>query len=143
MELFIRVKDGKPFEHPLLLANLEQAIPGFDKNKPPEGYASFIRVEQPKIGVYEVYEGASYEWDGDVIKDTYHIKQMTPEEKLNKQNEAKKAWLEAKGWKSWIFNEETCSYEPPTPRPIDEKKYYWDEKELAWREVVNMGVTRV
>jgi hypothetical protein len=33
---------------------------------------------------------------------------------------------------SWIFNEETCRYDPPTPVPDGDKEYKWDEESLSW-----------
>jgi len=36
---------------------------------------------------------------------------------------------------SWVkINTETWCYEPPTPKPDDGKKYYWDEPTLSWKE---------
>jgi len=33
---------------------------------------------------------------------------------------------------SWVINETTCQWEPPTPKPDDGKGYDWDEKTLSW-----------
>lgn len=33
---------------------------------------------------------------------------------------------------SFIFNENSCLWEPPIPYPTDGKSYYWSEKNLAW-----------
>ena len=35
---------------------------------------------------------------------------------------------------SWLLNLDTCQWEPPTPRPTDEKLYSWDEKTQSWVE---------
>lgn len=37
---------------------------------------------------------------------------------------------------SWILNEDTCKWEPPTPMPDDGKMYTWDEATTSWVEVV-------
>jgi hypothetical protein len=48
MNLYIRLtSDGSAFEHPILEDNLLQALPGFDVNNLPPGFARFVRVPQP------------------------------------------------------------------------------------------------
>ena len=37
---------------------------------------------------------------------------------------------------SWTLNEETCQWTAPTPMPVDDKRYTWDEATLAWVEMV-------
>ncbi len=37
---------------------------------------------------------------------------------------------------SWLLNEDTCQWEPPTPYPSDGNRYTWDEETLSWVEVV-------
>lgn len=44
------------------------------------------------------------------------------------------AFIEPKPFQSWILNEETCIWEPPTPRPDDGKIYAWDEQSTSWVE---------
>jgi|LWDU01.1.fsa_nt_gi hypothetical protein len=36
---------------------------------------------------------------------------------------------------SWVFNEETCLYESPTPMPINDKGYVWNEETISWQDV--------
>jgi hypothetical protein len=129
MELFIRIKDGKPFEHPIVKENMIYAFPDVDLNNPGPNFAKFKRILQPKLGVYEVCDGCTYEWDGDTVKDVWHIRAMTAEEKQAKIDEV----MNYKPYPSWLFVEETCSFDPPVPRP--EGKYYkWDEESLSWVE---------
>lgn len=33
---------------------------------------------------------------------------------------------------SWVLNEETCLWEPPTPYPSDENYYEWNETTQSW-----------
>lgn len=33
---------------------------------------------------------------------------------------------------TWVFNEETCNWEPPIPYPQDGKNYYWDITTHNW-----------
>lgn len=133
MELYIRVKNGQPFEHPILGNNFRLAFPEVDINNLPFEFVRFKRVEQPNVGVYEVYEGVTYEWEGDIIKDVHHVRQMATEEKIAKQNAVKAAWAES-GFPSWMFDEEICLFKPPAPYPDDSKPYRWDEEKTSWIE---------
>ena len=45
------------------------------------------------------------------------------------------AFVPQKPFISWILNEETCLWEPPTPMPIDEKIYQWVEADLNWQVI--------
>lgn len=109
MELFIRVKNGQPFEHPIFGDNFRQAFPDIDVNNLPEGFARFIRVTKPVIGVYEVYEGVSYEWDGTVYTDVHHIRPMTIEER---QIAIDNAYQYSPG-PNWILDLETLQWVLP------------------------------
>jgi hypothetical protein len=131
MELYIRIKDGQPFEHPILGDNFRQAFPNIDTNNLPATFAKFTRVPEPALGVYEVCEGCTYEWEGDTVTDMHHVRDMTLAEKTAKQAEVKSNWAET-GYVSWIFNENTCSFDPPTPYPTDGNVYQWDEETTAW-----------
>jgi hypothetical protein len=133
--LYIRIKDGQPFEHPILGGNFRQAFPSVDTNNLPPEFARFERIEPPTPGVYEVYEGVTYEWIGGIVKDVHHIRQMTEQEKQATQDAVKAAWAE-KGFASWMFDEETCSFKPPVPYPDDVKMYRWDEATTSWVEVI-------
>lgn len=44
------------------------------------------------------------------------------------------AFYEPQPFASWTLNEETCLWEPPTPRPSDGKVYDWDEPTTSWVE---------
>lgn len=136
MELYIQIKDGQPIEHPILGDNFRLAFPNVDTNNLPPTFARFIRVEAPLTGVYEVCDGCTYEWDGDIVTDVHHVRNMTAEEKTAKQDEAKAIWAE-NGYPSWVFNEETCSFEAPISRPFDGKDYRWDEATTSWVEIDN------
>ena len=45
------------------------------------------------------------------------------------------AFIPPRPYKSWLLNEQTCLWEPPTPMPTDGKLYRWDEITTAWMEV--------
>jgi hypothetical protein len=87
LELYIRICDGQPFEHPIFADNFRQAFPDADTENLPETFAKFIRVEQPTIDTYEVYEGVTYQWVDGVVKDMHSIRQMTDEERAAKDVE--------------------------------------------------------
>jgi len=44
------------------------------------------------------------------------------------------AFIPVKSYASWVLNEATCLWEPPTPYPNDGKNYDWDEASLSWVE---------
>jgi hypothetical protein len=120
MELYIRIKDGQPFEHPIFGDNFRQAFPDVDVNDLPPEFAKFVRVEPPVVGFLEVYEGVSYELIGGVYTDVHRIRPMNTEEKTTKQQEiiAKFNQREyASNWSAWTFDETTYAMVPPIPRP--------------------------
>jgi hypothetical protein len=90
MELFIRIVDGQPFEHPIFEDNFRQAFPDVDTNNLPPEFARFERVAIPLLGEYEVYESTDYAMVDGVCKDVHRIRLMT-----NAEKEAKIAALEA------------------------------------------------
>ncbi len=136
MELFIRIKDGQPFEHPIFGDNFRQAFPNIDTNNLPAEFSRFVRVAAPAVGVYEKNQTVSYQLVDGVYTDVFAVEQMTAEEIAAKQQAAKDAWA-TNGFASWAFSEATCSFEAPTPRPIDGKLYQWDEPTTSWVEVTN------
>jgi hypothetical protein len=135
MELYIRIQDGQPFEHPIMGDNFRQAFPNVDTNNLPAEFARFVRVAPPVIGVYEKNQTVSYQLVDGAYTDVFACQQMTTEEIAAKQQAVKDAWL-PNSFASWTFNEATCAFEAPTPMPTDGKFYHWDEPTLAW-----VGVT--
>lgn len=134
MELFIQIRNGQPFEHPILGDNFRQAFPNIDVDNLPESFACFVRVEPPVVGVYEVYEGVTYEWRDSLVTDVHHVREMTTEEVISKQNAVKQEWAEV-GYASWFFDDATCSFLPPIQRPDDGYSYVWDEEVKNWIKV--------
>lgn len=45
------------------------------------------------------------------------------------------AFIPKKVFNSWVLNTTTCLWEPPIPKPNDEKKYFWNEDIVSWDEV--------
>lgn len=136
MELFIRIKDGQPFEHPIFGDNFRQAFPEVDVNNLPPEFARFERVEPPVWGPYDKNQRVTYERGEDgVYRDTWRCDPMTAEEVKAKQDEVKAQWKESGGFASWVFDEATCSFKAPVPYPETGKFYRWDEPSLSWVEI--------
>lgn len=150
MELYIRIKDGQPFEHPIFGDNFRQAFPDIDVNNLPPEFARFERVEPPVLGEHEmlVSETPTYELVDGVYKDVWQKRDMTAEEREAKRQADIKAfqnaWAtrpQAENWSAWVFNEEAIKYEPPFPRPErDQIKTdagiftYWCGAENNWKD---------
>jgi hypothetical protein len=83
MDLIIRIENGQPFGHPILIDNFCENFPHVDINNLPEEFAKFVRVAPPLFGPDEVYVGVTYEKVDDYYTDVHHIRQMTDEEKQN------------------------------------------------------------
>jgi len=80
MELYIRIVDGQPFEHPIFGDNFRQAFPDVDTNNLPPEFARFERIEAPVCGEYEK-TALTYGWVDGMVKDIWTIVEMTAEEK--------------------------------------------------------------
>jgi hypothetical protein len=87
LELYIRIRDGQPHEHPIFADNFRDAFPDVDTENLPDTFAKFIRVDAPVLGTYEVYEGVTYQWVNDVVKDVHSVRPMTDEERSAKDVE--------------------------------------------------------
>jgi hypothetical protein len=132
MELFIRIQNGQPFEHPIMGDNFRAAFPDVDTNNLPAEFARFFRVVPPDLGPYEKNRTVSYQLVNGAYTDVFACEQMTAEEIAARQQAVKDAWAAHNGFASWTFNETICDFEAPTPRPTDGKFYTWDEPTLAW-----------
>ena len=97
LELYIQIRDGQPHEHPIFADNFKLAFPDVDVNNlPADRFAKFIRVAQPTVGMYEVYEGVTYQWVDGVVKDVHSVRPMTDEERAAKTAELEAAANQAK-----------------------------------------------
>jgi hypothetical protein len=47
-------------------------------------------------------------------------------------DETRDAFIPPKEFSSWVFNENSCQWEPPVPFPTDGQRYYWDEATTSW-----------
>ena len=136
MKLFIRIQDGQPYKNPIFGDNFIEAFPHIDiENLPPE-FSLFERVENPRVAnVYQVDE-VSYQWVGGIVKDVWTVREMTAEEKAEKQQAVKDAWAvrpNLENFVAWVFDEATCAYQPPIPRP-ESGIYFWQGTTSSWVE---------
>lgn len=81
MNLYIRIIDGQPFEHPIFEDNFKEAFPHIDVDNLPSNFAKFIRVQNPHVGALGSFiPEVAYQWVGDVVMDVWTLRPMTPEE---------------------------------------------------------------
>jgi hypothetical protein len=135
MKLYIQTENGQPVNHPALEENLLQAFGVI-----PDNWIAFERIERPQIGVYDLFDQdyPEYQLDGGVYKDVWLIRPMNELEKTAKQQVVKDRWdslPNRENFTAWVFDEVTCSYIPPVPRPDDGKLYQWDGAVNNWIEV--------
>lgn len=96
LELYIQIREGQPFEHPIFADNFRAAFPDVDTNNLPDTFAKFIRVDAPVPDTYEVYDGVTYQWVDGVVKDVHSVRPMTDEERAVKTQELEAAANQAK-----------------------------------------------
>ncbi len=127
--LFIQIRNGGPFEHPITEWNLRQFFPDLDVDNPPVGFEKFIRKPLPNIGPYETLVGSYYEKIDNVWQDVHHVRELTAVEKSQKINSARESFPFAD---TWTLNEATFNWIPPVSYPDDGNKYYWDNDVKNW-----------
>lgn len=137
MNLYIEVENDQTKNHPAFEDNLMQAF-----GEIPGHWEPFIRVERPTPGVYQVIDSdmPTYEKVDGTWTDVWVVREMTAEEKAAKQQAVKDDWAardQAENWALWFFNEATCQYEPPIPRPepVDGVTVFWCGAENNWKVV--------
>lgn len=110
MELFIQIRNGEPYEHPIFGDNFRDAFPHIDPDNLPPEFARFVRVERPQPdGAYRKVVGR-YAWDGGVVVDAWENIDMTPEEKAEKISIVKSNKPEGD---QWVFDETLCQWQDP------------------------------
>lgn len=138
MQLYIQIRDGQPYEHPILEENLVAAFPDIDLNNLPPEFARFERVANPRLANIYQLDVVSYQWVGDVVKDVWTVQDKDPEEQNKIRAEQRQAAIDRwnslpqrENFSAWVFNEDTLKYEPPIPRPTD-GKYMWHGATHSW-----------
>jgi hypothetical protein len=129
-DLFIQIRDGQPYQHPILGANFRAAFPDVDtENLPPE-FAPFERRDpsEIRVGVFQVLV-ESYVWDGPIVRDNWTVRDMTDDERAAKIAEHQSYDPPFPNWK---FNVDTLRWEAPIPMPATGGPYRWDIKSNSW-----------
>lgn len=141
MKLYIETQNGQPINHPAFEDNLLQAF-----GQIPDHWEPFVRVERPVPGVYEVLDSEEpvYAKADGTWTDVWALRQMTDEEKGAKQQAAQDAFNsrdQAENWSAWVFDEATCSMQPPIPRPepdqakLEQKIFtFWCGADNNWKD---------
>lgn len=152
MNLYIQVENGQTVNHPALEENLIQAF-----GSVPSNWEPFDRIEKPVIDVYEILESdePTYKKVNGIWTDVWHVRQMTPEEKQEKDRflELRRETIrqsviaaftsrsQAQNWSAWVLDETTCTMQPPIPRPeLDEEKLkqriftFWCGADNNWKD---------
>lgn len=135
MNLYIQTQDGEPINHPAFGDNLLQAFVTI-----PENWEPFVRVECPVPTIYQILESLEpvYQKVDNVWTDVWALRDMTDAEKKAKQQVVKDTWAalpNRDNFTAWVFDEATCTYQPPTPKPLDlDKIYFWQGTTSSWVE---------
>jgi hypothetical protein len=134
MNLYIEIENQQTKNHPAFEDNLIEAFGAV-----PENWEQFIRIEAPLLGVYEKFASIEpiYSKINGVWTDVWLIREMTEEEKISKQQQTKDEWNllpNRDNFTTWFFDELTCSYQPPIPRP-ETGNYFWQGTTSSWVEI--------
>ena len=132
MELFIRIKDGEPFEHPIMGENFRQAFPGVEIDNLPPGYMRFVSKKPPTLGPYQRNLRCRYVIAGEYCTEEFVWDELTAEERLAQQDAIKAEWASQQNYASWWFDEITCRFMPPTPIPDETLPYVGRESDKTW-----------
>lgn len=96
----------------------------------------------------DVYKQTSYNTRGGIHYDPNTNTPSPDQSKALRKNYAgigytydyvRDAFIPPQPFPSWVLNEQTCLWEPPTPMPNDGKMYIWDENTLSWVEYTPEG----
>jgi hypothetical protein len=128
IELYIQIRNGQPFEHPIFGDNFRQAFPHIDVEDLPPEFAKFERI--PQNVTPEIFEVAEirYDWFDGIVKDVWSVRPMTDTEKAEKIAQ----YRVNPPFASWTLDEATLLWSAPTPKPDDGLKYRWNEETLSW-----------
>jgi hypothetical protein len=141
MKLYIETENGQVKNHPAFEDNLLQAFGTI-----PDHWEPFVRVERPTPSVYQVVEDKEpvYAKVDGVWTDVWSVREMTAEEKSEKQQAAISVFNNseyASNWSAWTLDEATCKLVPPISRPEQdqaklEQKIFtvWCGAENNWKD---------
>lgn len=87
MELYIQIRDGRPYQHPILGDNFREAFPHVDVNNLPTEFARFERIACPNEATTFQVDEVSYQWVNGIVKDVWVVRDMTEQERQQKLQE--------------------------------------------------------
>ena len=137
---------------PMLLSNFVRVTPEATEDSLPEGWYFYNKTtSQPNVEIPSPYYNFELQVlvEGNTITEKWVSSEMTAEEKLAKQNQAKDRWAQnpdLADFSTWVFDENICEFKPPLECPSDgimyglhkagvDKKYWWDNALEVWVEV--------
>ena len=88
-ELYIRVQNGKPVDHPVTGWNLRMIYPDASEDNIPKGFERFTRIPPPTLELYQVLEGVVYEKSNYGWHDRYIVRDMNEDEKRQFDEQSK------------------------------------------------------
>ena len=80
-ELYIRVQNGQPVDHPVTGWNLRMIYPDASEDNIPKGFERFTRIPPPILQPNQVLDGVVYEKTNYGWQDRYIVRDMNDEEK--------------------------------------------------------------
>jgi hypothetical protein len=87
MELFIQIRDGQPFEHPIFGDNFRAAFPHINVNNLPPEFARFERIACPEEATGFQIDEVTYQWVDGIVKDVWSVRPMNDSERATKIQE--------------------------------------------------------
>lgn len=82
-ELFIQIRDGQPYQHPIFGDNFREAFPHVDVDNLPPEFARFKRLPSPvSAGEFEV-NVVTYQWVNGIVQDVWSVRPMNEEERAH------------------------------------------------------------
>ena len=129
MNLFIKVEDGRPVNHPATEENLRMLYEDFDPENPPEPFEKFARRQPAAITKWQKVERLPYEKIDGVWTDVFNVIDFTEAEIEIWKYERRKQFIFSD---TWEWNDEKGEWEPPVPYPADGKPYLWDNEQKNW-----------
>lgn len=128
LELYIKIENNIPVEHPILGDNLRQFYPDLSDDNIPDGYVKFVRKPHPATTRFQKIVVGNYIWEGDVVTDNWIVEDMNAEEKASLIERIRNN----QPFPSWTFDETNYVWNPPIPKPDDGNLYRWKEETQSW-----------
>lgn len=92
-----------------------------------------VEVEAKGVAFLTMWSGGYYNWkqtsyNGNFRKNYAGIGYS--------YDSTRDAFIPPKNYPSWLLDEPTCQWKPPTDYPNDGKIYQWDEPTISWKEIL-------